>query len=86
MLLDRVQGGIDDQAAVEGAERQRRSERLDQESHAEGGRLLVIVKPMPPAEAPRPRPSRPRSGVLSGVTRVPSTSETTRADAGHGGS
>ena len=35
MLLDRVHGGIDDRAAVEGADRKRDRKRLDQEAHAD---------------------------------------------------
>src|ERR1700756_4460780 len=36
MLLDRVHAGINDRAAVEGADRKPDPERLDQEAHADG--------------------------------------------------
>ena len=80
MLLDRLQLRIDDRAAVEGADRQRERQRLDQKPHADGraaggdgeadaGLVQLLHRAL----------WRASVSSLSLVSSVPSTSETTSA-------
>ena len=77
MFLDRFKAGSDNRAAAEGAHRKLERERLDEMRSPIGGRLLLTVKSIPSPRNNSTARAAASVSRLSGVTSVPSTSETT---------